>query len=65
MSVKALLYFLITILVIWALDSVNITKIFKKNKELQAKVFYLLLALSLIYLVTNFIWDFFLTSKFY
>ncbi len=64
MSVKALLYFLITILVIWALDSVNITKIFKKNKELQAKVFYLLLALSLIYLVTNFIWDFFLTTKF-
>ena len=64
MSTKALIYFLITILVIWALDSVNITKIFKKNKELQAKVFYLLLALSLIYLVTNFIWDFFITTKF-
>ncbi len=64
MSVKALLYFLTTILVIWSLDSVNITRIFKKNKELQARVFYLLLALSLIYLVTNFIWDFFLATKF-
>lgn len=63
MSVKVLIYFLISILVIWSLDSININKIFKKNKELQAKVFYLLLALSQIYLITNFIWDFFLSSK--
>lgn len=63
MSVKVLLYFLITILVIWSLDSININQIFKKNKILQARVFYLLLALALVYLVTNFIWDFFLASK--
>lgn len=65
MSVKAILYLLISILVIWSLDSVNINKIFKKNKELQARIFYLLLALSLIYLITNFIWDFFITTKIY
>ncbi len=63
MSSKALLYLVVAIITTWSLDSVNITKIFKKNKETQAKVFYLLLDLSIIYLITNFIWDFFLTTK--
>lgn len=63
MSAKAILYAFITIIVIWALDSININFIFKKNKIIQARVFYFLLALSLIYLVTNFIWDFFMYSK--
>ena len=54
---------IITVLVIWSLDSININSIFKKNKVIQAKVFYFFLALSLIYLVTNFFWDFFLTTK--
>lgn len=63
MSVKVIIYILVSILVIWTLDSININKIFKKNKILQARVFYLLLALSFIYLITNFIWDFFLASK--
>lgn len=63
MSVKVILYILVSILVIWTLDCININKIFKKNKVLQARVFYLLLAFSFIYLITNFIWDFFLSSK--
>ena len=60
---KLLLYVLVTILVIWAMDSVNINKIFKKNKIIQARVFYFLLGISLIYLVTNFIMDLFTVSK--
>ena len=32
--------------------------IFKKNKIFQARLFYLLLITSLVYLVTNFIFDF-------
>ena len=63
MSSKAILYLIVTVIVIWSLDSVNINKIFKKNREIQARVFYLLLDLCLIYLITNFIWDFFLTTK--
>ena len=55
---KLLLYFLVTIIVIYALDSLNINHIFKKNNQIKAKIFYLLLAISLIYLVTNFIIDF-------
>lgn len=59
MTGKFFLYVLVTIIVIWALDSVNINQIFKKNRVLQARVFYFLLALSMIYLVTNFLFDIF------
>lgn len=65
MSAKVILYVIVSIIVIWSLDSININKIFKKNKELQARVFYFLLAISLVQLVTSFIWDFFLSSKIY
>ena len=60
---KFLLYVLITLLVVWAMDSVNINKIFKKNKVIQAKVFYFLLGISMVYLITNFIMDLFEVSK--
>ena len=63
MSGKFFLYVLVTMLVIWAMDSVNINQIFKKNKVLQARVFYFLLGISLIYLVTNFIMDLFTCVK--
>lgn len=60
---KLLLYIFVTIVVIWSMDSVNINKIFKKNKIYQARLFYFLLGISMIYLVTNFIMDLFTTSK--
>ena len=63
MSVKFFIYCLITILVVWAMDSVNINGIFKKNKILQARIFYFLLGISMIYLITNFIFDIFTTVK--
>ena len=59
MTGKFFLYVFVTIIVIWALDSVNINQIFKKNKIVQARVFYFLLGLSMIYLVTNFLFDIF------
>lgn len=63
MSSKLFIYILVSIVVIWAMDSVNINYIFKKDKIYQARVFYLLLAISLIYLITNFIYDFFFTTQ--
>ena len=63
MSVKFFIYVFVTILVIWSLDSININQIFKKNRVMQAKVFYFLLALALIQLVTTFIYDFYIASK--
>ena len=63
MTGKFFLYIVVTIIVIWSMDSVNINKIFKKNKVFQATVFYFLLGVSLIYLVTNFLMDLFTSIK--
>ena len=63
MSGKFFVYVAVTILVIWAMDSVNINGIFKKNKIFQARVFYFLLGISMIYLITNFIMDIFTSIK--
>lgn len=65
MQGKFLLYIISTILVVWSMESVNINQIFKKNKVFQARVFYFLLGISLIYLVTNFFMDLFTSIKFF
>lgn len=61
LSSKFFLYIFVSVITIWAMDSININAIFKKNKIYQARVFYFFLGLSLIYLVTNFIYDFYLS----
>ncbi|MBP3920263.1 MAG: DUF1146 domain-containing protein [Bacilli bacterium] len=63
MTAKTVLYLFITPLVIWALESINITNVFKKNRYYQARALYLILSLSLSYLTVNFIYDFFMYSK--
>ena len=58
MTFKFILYFAVTIIVIWTMDTININALFKKNvNPLQAKIFYFLLGISMVYLVTNFFWD--------
>ena len=56
--VKYAVYLLSTIIVIWSMDAININSIFKKNKVIQARVFYIILCLVLIYLLSNFLLDF-------
>ena len=58
MKVKLIVYLIVTVLVIIGLDAHNINSKFKKNRVIQARLFYLLLITSLVYLVTNFIFDF-------
>lgn len=55
---KFTLYILIMILVIWAVDSINLNNIFKKNRPYQARIIYIIIIFSLTYLTTNFILDF-------
>lgn len=55
---KFILYILVTILTTWAMNAVNINVIFKKGQVIKARVVYFLILLSIIYLVTNFIYDF-------
>lgn len=64
MYYKFIIYMCVTIIVIWSMDSLNINQFFKKNKVLQARVFYFLLGISIIYLVTNFLTDLFTSGKF-
>lgn len=56
--VKFLLYLFVLPLVIYTMDSINISNIFKKNKVVQAKIFYILLVFGLSYLVCSFVYDF-------
>ena len=63
MNGKLFLYCLVAALVIWTMDAVNINAIFKKNRVVQATIFYFLIGLSMIYLVTNFIMDIFTSIK--
>lgn len=55
---KFLLYVLVTIISVWAIDGININFLFKKGQIIKARVAYFLILLSIIYLVTNFIYDF-------
>ena len=56
--VKFAVYILSAIIVVWSFDAVNINSIFKKNKVLQARVFYLVLIFVLTYLLSSFLYDF-------
>ena len=64
MHIKFYLYFIIVPIVMWTLMSINIEPYFKKGHVNQIKVFYVLLTLALSYLIVNFLYDFYLVSKF-
>lgn len=64
MSAKAFLYLFSTIIVIYSIDSININQIFKKNKIMQAKIFYFLLAICMIEILTSFFYNLFEATKF-
>ena len=53
-----LLYIIVFAIVIWTLDGLNLNHLFKQNRVYQARVFYIILAFSLTYLVSNFILTF-------
>lgn len=64
MSAKFFLYVFSTIIVIYSMDSININQIFKKNKIMQAKIFYFIMALCIIELLTSFLYNLFEATKF-
>ena len=55
--IKLIIYVFIIPLVIFAMDSININGIFKKNKIYQARLFYILIVFGLSYLICNFLYD--------
>lgn len=61
---KLVLYILVMPFIIWAMDSININQIFKKNRYYQARIIYMALIFGLSYLVVNFLNDFIGVIKF-
>lgn len=64
MSIKLILYIIFVPLSIWALDAINIENKFKKNRYYQARVLYLLISFALSYLSVNFLYDFYINTRF-
>ena len=56
---RVVLYIFFVPFTIWALESININGVFKKNRYYQSRFVYLLFSLSISYLVVNFFMDFF------
>jgi len=63
MSVRVILYCVTVPLTIWALECININNLFKKNRYYQSRLLYIIISLSLSYLVVNFFMDFFLSTR--
>jgi len=55
---KIVIYIIVTAIVLYGIDSINMMKIFKKNTYYSSRVFYIVIVISLAYLATNFIYDF-------
>ncbi len=55
---KIVLYAIFFPFIIWAMEGLNINSLFKQSKIFQAKIMYLIMSMSLSYLVVNFIYDF-------
>ncbi len=58
-----IVYLMVLLIVIWAMEGLNINNIFKKNREYKAKVFYMIMIFSLTYLTANFIISFLTVLK--
>ena len=61
MSIKLILYCIFIPFSIWIITATNLDKMFKKNRVMQIHSFYLVLSLSLSYLLVNFFVDIFNT----
>ena len=58
-----LIYLIVLVLTIWAMESVNLNSIFKKNRMYQARVLYILIVLGIAYLASSFIINFLTSLK--
>ena len=55
---KIVIYSIVFIITIWSMEGLDLNKLFKQSRVLQARILYLFIAISISYLVTNFIYDF-------
>lgn len=58
MSYKALIYAVTLVISAFSLSGINFTNLFKTNHKLEARLLVMFIAMSLSYLVSNFIISF-------
>lgn len=61
--IKSFLYIMILPFTIWMMEGLDLNKLFKQGRVIQARVIYLMIAISLTYLTVNFFYDFFINTK--
>ena len=61
--IKAILYIILLPFTIWAMEGLDLNKLFKQSRIYQARIMYLMIAMSISYLVVNFLYDFFMNCK--
>lgn len=63
MNIKVYIYIITTLLSVYTLTGINFDRFWRKGKVIEARIFVIMLSLVMSYLLTNFIVDFFLSSK--
>ena len=61
--IKAILYMIIFPFTIWAMEGLDLNKFFKQSRVYQARIIYLMIAISISYLTVNFLYDFFINFR--
>lgn len=56
--IKSIFYIIVFIFTIWAMEGLNLNRFFKQSKVYQARIMYLMIAMSITYLTVNFLYDF-------
>ena len=61
--IKAVLYIFSLIMSIWAMEGLDLNRFIKQSRVYQARLIYLMFAMCISYLITNFIYDFFISFQ--
>ena len=61
--IKVVLYVLLLPFTIWAMEGLDLNRFFKQSRVYQARIMYLMIAMSISYLTVNFLYDFFINFR--
>ena len=61
--IKMILYAIVFPATIWSMEGLELNRVFKQSRITQARIMYLLIVMSISYLVVNFLYDLFINCK--
>jgi len=56
--IKAALYIIFFMITIWSMSGLDLNRLFKQSRIIEARIIYLFISMSITYLVVNFFYDF-------